>query len=545
MRSIISNKFLWIIVVITIMVFSNTTQNGFVWDDHAFVENQQLAGWSAFKGALEATYPVVGSNTYRPVRNVAYVLTNSLFGDKSVSHHFLIVSLHVICIILVHELIKILIKNELAVFLSTLVFALHPIHTENIYWVTAGYDLIFVVFFLLTLITHITHFHQSKNNKYLSYFFATLAIFTNESALILPVLIMTVDNLWFKIRIFKKENFTRYLIYFLIAGIFLLVRMSFLGSSDFNNRVYESPVEEIKLAVVLFGHYIKQLHLPEPLTVDHLFQSGLTGLQSQNHSLIEATPPINFSQPKIYTALLFFIGWLIITIYSLMIKNKLAVPLLWIFLGLLAVLRVIPLPVTYSERYAYVSSIGFSIAIATLVNQFNHKKILQQFFVGTLSLLVIYFAIVSNQAGLVWNSDFSLWNHAMKENKESAAAVSALGVHFFLENNLDKSFEYHQLAAQMNPFVVSYQQNYISSLVRQKRYLEVIEFIEIIIKTDPSNVDLYTLQASAYDGIGNYQKAMEKYQIAYNLTPKNTQKSQQIKDLVNALDQKYQIVDLE
>jgi len=80
----------------------------------------------------------------------------------------------------------------------------------------------------------------------------------------------------------------------------------------------------------------------------------------------------------------------------------------------------------------------------------------------------------------------------------------------------EKSYQYHKKAAQMNPYVSSYQQNYVSILYRTKRY----------------------------DEKGDYDNAMKNYQKADDLSIPGSPAQKEIEKLVDILDEKYQLVDL-
>lgn len=545
MSTSIKNKWLWFVVVATLLVFSHTVKNRFVWDDHAFVENKQLSGSLALKGAWTGAFPVAGSNTYRPIRNTIYALTIPVFKNNPAAYHNFILGMHLLITVVVFQLLYTLTKNQTASIMGTLVFALHPIHAESVYWITAGYDLVYVLLYLLTLVTHIRFFHEGNGSKWLSYVLAFATIFSNELALTLPVVIMSIDWFWYKTAVFKKQQSSIYLSYFIIAIFFLVLRSLFVSDFTLNNQVYEDRLEEIQLSGVLFGNYIRQLVIPNELTVDHQFQRGLTGLHSQNHNLSMPTPKIDVVQKKIMSSSIYAVIWLCATLALVIKRKRGAVVFLWVPLTLLAVLRVVPLPILYAERYAYLASVGFVLGITHGIDAVKAYKYAYQGSICIMLIASMWFAVLSHQAGKKWYSDVDLWSNALSLNNESAAAASALGVHYFLEGNLDKSFYFHEMAVQANPYMSSYQSNYISGLIRQKKYQELIVFIEKILKTDPNNVSLHTLLASSFDEIGNYDQAMSHYQKAYDLLPISSSDRLEIEKLVNILDKKYHIVDLE
>ena len=253
---------------------------------------------------------------------------------------------------------------------------------------------------------------------------------------------------------------------------------------------------------------------------------------------------MQFYNPSIFIPLTIAIIWIIFTLIGIYKKSKISLPFLWIPLGLIAVLRIVPLPAIYAERYAYLASVGYVVLVVMFLSSLK-KDIYKKVILGILIIQAVMFAGISYDRNKDWNNDYLLWRDTLNKNPESASATSSLGVQYFLMGKEEESYQYHKKAAQMNPYVSSYQQNYVSILNETERYDEVIDFINLIIKTDSDNINLYTILASTYDKKGDYQNAMDNYQKAYDLSTFGSPAQKEIEELVDILDEKYQLVDLE
>lgn len=536
------DKFIWVIVILTILVFSNSLKNSIVWDDHAFIYNQNHSQFPPITKIIDGSYPVPDTGAYRPLRNTIYAITINTLKDNPFLHHLLVLSVHIICSVLVYILLKLISENSLSTKIGAILFSLHPIHTESINWITAGYDLFFVAFYLASLISHINS-RKNNSNSSIPYIFTALALFTNEMALTLPIIIVAIDYFIFNLPLEKKEHQKTYLKYLIIALTYWVIRMKYITHNPFEAIVFDNLFQRIVLGLILLGSYISQIFLPFSLNVDHFFQSGLTGLYSQNHNLAHPSPEIQFYNPSIFIPLFIAISWIILTLINIYKKSKTSLPLLWIPVSLIAVLRIVPLPAIYAERYAYLASVGYVVLIVMLLSSLKNA-IYKKVIIAILIIQATVFAGISYDRNKDWNNDYLLWSDTLNKNPESASATSSLGVQYFLFGEEEKSYQYHKKAAQMNPYISSYQQNYVSILNKTKRYDEIIEFVNLIIKTDSNNINLYTILASTYDKKGDYQNAMDNYQKAYDLSAFGSPAQKEIEELVDILDEKYQLVDL-
>ena len=151
-------KHFLIIIIAVIVVYLNIFRNDFVWDDKFFVlereEIKDLRNIPVF-----FTQDVEG--LYRPVRTVFYAVSYALWKENPIGYHVNAILIHSIVSILVYLIIlKISGKVKLS-FLTGLLFALHPVHTEAIAFITANFDLLGVIFYLLAFLFYLKAFDPS------------------------------------------------------------------------------------------------------------------------------------------------------------------------------------------------------------------------------------------------------------------------------------------------------------------------------------------------------------------------------------------------
>lgn len=142
-----------VIAACILLAYSNIYQNGFVFDDQLLiVKNAMLRSWDL--SAILNSTPTVGwgwnaSSFYRPVQIILYTAMFQSFGLSPVAFHVLHVVLHIGCAWTLFALGCRLGFNRHGVLVAVLLWALHPIQTEAVTYMSSTPDLLYSLFCLL------------------------------------------------------------------------------------------------------------------------------------------------------------------------------------------------------------------------------------------------------------------------------------------------------------------------------------------------------------------------------------------------------------
>ena len=143
---------------LTIAAFANATPNGFVWLDHWQVESGGLIVrswpefWSALQQPLGAMPGWEGSAPYaRPCVVLLLSLIHAVAGTQPVAYHLTLELVHLANVLLVYNVLSALRIDSAVAFLTAALFAVHPLQTAAVSWVSGIADPLFTVFTLLAL----------------------------------------------------------------------------------------------------------------------------------------------------------------------------------------------------------------------------------------------------------------------------------------------------------------------------------------------------------------------------------------------------------
>ena len=205
----------WAIPLILIAVaiaYANALDNGFVFDDYEMVvDNPQIRSLDNIPKILGVGE---GSRRYRPVRFVSYAIDHALFGLEPAGWHLMNIVYHGLCAVLVYLIVlRLRIPGRAGedagagsttpasvarvapiALLAALLFAVHPIQTDAVTYVSGRRDVLSTAFYLAGFYAFL-RWHAGGTRWWLVGLLvaALLGVFTKEMAITLPALMLAYD----------------------------------------------------------------------------------------------------------------------------------------------------------------------------------------------------------------------------------------------------------------------------------------------------------------------------------------------------------------
>ena len=139
--------FIPFIIVITAIIFANTLANDFIdnWDDNINVTNNEIIkhlNWSSLK---EIFLDFRGTDYYRPLSVLTYAIEYKFFGLNPSAYHFTNYIIHILNAILVYIFLKRFTAKPLVAAITSLFFAIHPMHVESVAWISERKDVLYAL----------------------------------------------------------------------------------------------------------------------------------------------------------------------------------------------------------------------------------------------------------------------------------------------------------------------------------------------------------------------------------------------------------------
>lgn len=412
------------LAVATGLVYARSLRMGFVYDDHEMIDNPWLLGWKdipkIFAQDLGNTHL---SNFYRPLAVLWQLLVHTLAGTNAAAWHLSTIFLHLLCVVLVFRLAFKLLNDRGYATFAAAVFALHPTHVEVVTWVSDSADLLLTLFLLLSALALLRWLHTSSPLWWTaSWLLAAACCFVKETGVLMPALLLALA-LTVESKVSRPAIVLTVFVYLLSACGFLVLRSQILHG--FSHPLSNATNYEMELTwprAMYF--YLSHLVLPVDLGPFYPLSFVLSPRESA------------FVFPALLlAALLAGLLWLD---QRLPDKRLLRFCAAWTLVPLIAplYLKLFPDFELVHDRYLYIPSIAFAIALAAVLRKLSletsanaiHKRAAETCLaVAAFVVLVALGAETISYQG-VWQDDDHLFRRAIVLTPRNARALVNLAV---------------------------------------------------------------------------------------------------------------------
>lgn len=495
--------FLIILAVIAFGVFANTLNGEFIYDDkrqiaqNPLIQNASLFGkavssdvW-AFKG--DGT--IAGSNYYRPTFVLWLIFNFQLFGLSAFGWHFTNILLHIGVCLLSFLLLRRWNLDEKPAFAISLIFAVHPVHTESVAWISGSPDLLFGFFLLASLwfAENISRFvlniadKKSKFGNYSDLLFALVFYAFALGSKEVAILCFPLFYLIFAKSTDKKTAIKLIIPFFILAVLYFAARWFALGTFALPTEDGTSFGATILTIPAMFVFYLKQTIFPVWLGANHPLRS------------ISEISLLGFVLPLVISLSAICLFWLLAA-RSFVQKIGLTIFILTLLPAMNA--TAFSFEQIVHERYLYLPLLGFLMMIFPYLAELFEKifKEKAQFTVLIFALvLAVPLAAKTIIYNRVWTSELALWSHAVTIDEKSAFNWSQLGAILSEEGKVEEAIIAYTNSIDVRPTSLAFMGIARNFTVR-KQYDEAVWNLKTVVEMPPAKVNAYTL-FQAYEAL--------------------------------------------
>ncbi len=552
--------------LISFIVYANTLKNGFVLDDNDVIKSNAFVtkGIPAIPEILSTPYrrgfSINSNDLYRPLSLVMFAAEYEFFELNSVPYHLINILLFAGCVILLFRFLDKLFeqKKTAVAFIASLLFALHPIHTEVVANIKSRDELLCFFFAFLCLNVFIKYIQSGKIIQLLvGSFCFFLSLISKETGITFLAIIPIVFFLYINEQRKRSIYITSGIV--LAAVIFLAIRLSVLNSynagnvSDINfiDNALAKPglaiESRIATAVLIMGFYIKLLFVPYPLICDYSYNS---------------IPLVHFNDPLVLISLAVYLFLAFFSIRSLIKNHKdpFAFAILF-FLVTISIFTNIPFLIgsAMGERFLFFGSVGYCLALPLIIEKFVGTKtgfaiLKQPKVLGVIIIISIVYCVITiarnddwldnytlckadiqkapNNSRLHYYMGYELENTVVKNENDPAIqqhirgeainyfkqaieiypdfadARANLGYVYFNMSLYDSAEFYDKSALKFKPDFLDVINNLAKVYFVTKKYQQAIELFRKAIDANPNNAELYTNISACFGSLGRYDSAI-------------------------------------
>ncbi len=511
---------LFILLLLSFGVYFNCLSGDFVYDDRDLLENQWFRDMRNIPSAF-STNIFAGShdaqttlNYYRPLSAIFGILNYSLFGLKPWGFHLVNMIFHCSVTVLVFLVVRRLLSGQETLpvpvylsppFMAAALFALHPIHTEAVAWISGRADIFFSFFYLLSFYLYVLYRDGAAGGYALSVLSFAAAAFSKEPAITLPLVLMAYDAL------FKRRDETswkavgRYIPYVVVAGIYLSMRYYALGGlAPTKTNAHLTTYEAIINVLPLFKDYLAGLLWPFQLNLFHPFRpiGSLFGAQGIISAII---------------AVLFLAG--AVTAYRM--DKMVLFSLLLVGIPLLPAFYIKGLTdQPFAERYLYLPSVGYVLFLAILLSR-GSAKLLRSAAVLAAVFTVIAgaYAVGTVTRNNVWQNSFNLWSDTVRKAPDNADAHNNLGIAYASQGMWDDAVGEFRTTLRLRPNDVEAHNNLGLAYSSQNLWDSAVPEFQQAMRLNPQYAEAHNNLGIAYASKRLWEEAVVEFQTALRLNP--------------------------
>ena len=518
---------LWLpYLLISLSVFaaySNVFSNHFLFDDGPLItDNELLRSWKSF-GQLLISSTTAGAHIaggfFRPIQDFIYLFIYQLAGPSIFAFHLLNVSLHAINGCLVYKLGTKLNFNKWGAFVGAALWALHPLHTEAITYMSGTADPLYVSFCLLGLILLLPDFTRQKILLSVPVFI--LALLSKETAVIFPMLAMSCIYLISKKRLAPQSYLCTWPLW-VVAAFYLMWRLS---AADLNG-----PQN--------YSHVFAERGGPLTDYAGHISLRFYTSLATLPAYFSLILWPTHLHMERIFSIFQKFwnppvlIGSFMLILMGAQViwgKGRRGLSLCWGFVWFLIAQFpnagiFFPTNSLFLEHWMYLPTIGLFLGVtetgwATLSEK-RFKK-MEPFAIGGLVTLAAFLGFLTYNQNAVWKDPISFYKNIINYGEASSRAHSNLALSYMEAGSLDEAIEEFHKAIAITDSYAETRNNLAVTLLMlpdSKAHIpEALDNLNRALVIDPNYYRSYEVLALIYDNQGNHKKSVESLKKAQEI----------------------------
>ena len=537
-----------LIVVIAILVYSNSFDSPFQWDESDFIVRNPIVRNLAYFWApsqakgIDPDYTMFLKTRY--LGYLTFALNYQLHGFQVLGYHIFNVAVHILNAILVYLFMRLTFQtpflrgsrlkggsNLIALF-SALLFVSHPVQTEAVTYIFQRHASLVTFFYLLCVVLYVQW--RLKNEEkggspfnslllYGSSFFACiLAMKTKENAFTLPFSLTVYEVFFFSGP--KKKRLLRLIPFYLTLAV---IPLTIVGTDRAFEKIIGHIVDPasfltkgVPKEVYLFTQfrvlltYIRLLFLPIRQNLDYdypLYQS--------------------FFVPEVFLSLLLHLVVFGVAVYLFYRSRRtlrdwrvVSFGILWFYLTLSVESSIIPLKMIICEYRIYLPSMGFLSAGVVLLfivaerlkSKFQNSERTLIVVLLAWSVLLGSFTYARNE---VWRDPVSLWEDVTRKSPSNARAYYNLGLAYAKKGQMDEAIRVFQTTLKLDPREAKARLNLGLIYDQQGRSEDAVKELQAALTLDPKDANIHYNLGVIFGRQKRLEEAAQAFQMALGLNP--------------------------
>lgn len=478
----------FIIVFAGIIVYFNSFQGDFIFDDEAvIIRNSHIEKiWPLFESFSAPPHSPVRD---RPVINLTFTLNYLLGGRSPFGYHLVNLSIHLITALLVFSIIRrtILLPECLSRYkgvatglalASALIWEVHPLQTQSITYITQRCESLMGLFYLGVLYTVIRG--SLSRNPVPWYLFSIclcgLGMGSKAVMVTAPLMVLIYDRIFLSRSWYELWN-KRRLLYFALAATWV-IQFALVTTTSYDDIKTHLPLDYAMSQLGVIVYYLKLILVPYPLCLDYYWPIA--------QGYAEIIPP----------ALLIGV-MMVLTVWGLVKNPPLGFAGVWFLLILGPTSSILPLEDLAFEHRLYLPLIsvvtvvtvgGYEILLKLFPSSAQSRK---NFGVVLTMVIVTGLGILTIRRNADYRSAEAMWRDVIRKRPDNPRAYNNLGNLINKKEDEEGAFALYQSAIRADPGYYPAYYNLANMLARKGKLEEAADYYRKSLELNPDGAEVH------------------------------------------------------
>jgi protein O-mannosyl-transferase len=496
-----------LLAVTTILAYQPAWHGGFLWDDDAYITNNELL--TAPDGLRRIWFSLDSPSQYFPLVYTMFRFEHAWWGLTPTGYHVINVVLHIANALILWSLLARL--RVPGAWLASAIFALHPLQVESVAWITERKNVLMGLFFLLTIRAWVEFVDEQTKHRSFFYVLAlvlyALALFSKTTACTLPAALLLI--LWLQGRRINQHRLVQLVPFVVLAlGMGLLTVWWERYHQGTRGPLFAiSLLERLLIASRAIWFYLGKLFWPSNLTFIY------------PRWIVSPTHPLEY-------AWLAALGGLCAAIFFARryVGRSLEVAALFFVATLSPVLGFIMLYTfryTFvADHYQYLASVGpialASAGITTLAASFKESR---HFIFGAGVCVLAALAMLTWRQSTMYADIEALWRTTIARNPDCWMAHNNLGIVLSQKGEVDEAIAHYRRTLEMSPDFADADYNLGNALLQKGEIDAAILHCQRAVTIQPNDPEAQVALGNALFQKGLIDESIVHYQKALVIRP--------------------------
>lgn len=526
---VMRRRLFWLLSVAAFLLYIPTIRYGFVLDDLAVIENNRFVqeGFGGIPDLFSTFYWKgfwdANAGLYRPLSMVLFAIEWAISPNNPAIHHAVNVLLYALTIGLLFKLLLQLLPgySVWVSFAVSLIFMVHPSHTEVVANIKSRDEILCFLFFLLTFLSLL----KAQSGKPIDTVKTAILFFACLLSKEAGIMYLPVLGVYFLL--VKKESvgpvFKKLVPLLIVSGTWLVLHQLVIHADPTppiqytyhdNSLVACETGSRYATGIGILGRYLLESVAPFNLSYDYSYNQ---------------LPCLSFTSLPVMATLAALVLCTLIVFKTRKSHPEIAFGILFFFISIALVTNLFSLIGTsYANRLIYAPSFGIILALVTglftLLNVQRTEK-WQSPAVLVCVLAGIIFGYQTMNRNKAWESNATLFAADLHNSTNSARVQFNYGVIEMNSEEADSTAlrRHWQLAATSFKKAVSIDSLDAGSYTnlgvvyyRLNQFDQSVRFTQKALELNPTDTSLYGNLGDAYFALKDYNKASDAFRTTFH-----------------------------